>query len=496
MSDFCKTWIANGKCDSCYDGYDLSSGECVLRKQQLPVQPQPGTGPSAIPGCAQVQNGVCVKCAFRYYAANGLCRAVNDLCKSWNDNNGACTDCYDGYELSSGECVLRKQQLPVQPQPGTGPSAIPGCAQVQDGVCVKCAYRYYAANGLCRAVSDMCKSWNDNNGACTDCYDGYDLSYGECVLRKQQLPVQPQPGTGPSAIPGCAQVQNGVCVKCAFRYYAANGVCRAVSDLCRSWNDNNGACTDCYDGYELSSGECVLRKQQLPVQPQPGTGPSAIPGCAQVQNGVCVKCAFRYYAANGVCRAVNDLCKSWNDNNGACTDCYDGYELSSGECVLRKQQLPVQPQPGTGPSAIPGCAQVQNGVCVKCAFRYYAANGLCRAVSDLCRSWNDNNGACTDCYDGYNLSFGECVLRKQQLPVQPQPGTGPSAIPGCAQVQNGVCVKCAFRYYAANGVCRAVSDLCRSWNDNNGACTDCYDGYSLISGCCELSRGVVNTNKI
>ena len=69
-----------------------------------------------------------------------------------------------------------------------------------------------------------------------------------------------------------------------------------------------------------------------------------IAGCAEQSNGVCVKCAYRFYSWNGACRAVNDLCKSWN-NNGGCTECYGGYDLSGSDCVPSKVVLPVQPQP-------------------------------------------------------------------------------------------------------------------------------------------------------
>lgn len=69
-----------------------------------------------------------------------------------------------------------------------------------------------------------------------------------------------------------------------------------------------------------------------------------IPGCAEIgSNGNCLKCAFRYYFRNGVCVAVNDQCKAWNENNGACTDCYPGYSLYNTDCVPYQVTVGVQP---------------------------------------------------------------------------------------------------------------------------------------------------------
>lgn len=227
---------------------------------------------------------------------------------------------------------------------------IPNCAQVgANGFCLKCAFRFWSNNGVCQQVSDQCKSWSLTNGQCTDCYDGYGLSYGVCVVRPQ---VQPLPTPTPT-IPNCAQVgPNGYCIRCAFRFWSNNGICQQVSDQCKSWSLTNGQCTDCYDGYGLNNGACVVRPQ---VQPVPTPTPT-VPNCAQVAaNGACLKCAYRYWSSNGVCVKVDDQCKSWNDYNGQCTSCYDGYELYNGACYVKKQVLPVQPQPSQTVT-IPGCA--------------------------------------------------------------------------------------------------------------------------------------------
>lgn len=73
VSNQCNTYDSyTGACLSCYQGYILSGGSCVLggnnggNNGQLPV------------GCAQVNSyGQCTVCSNRYYLSNGVCRAVS-----------------------------------------------------------------------------------------------------------------------------------------------------------------------------------------------------------------------------------------------------------------------------------------------------------------------------------------------------------------------------------------------------------------------------------
>lgn len=62
----------------------------------------------------------------------------------------------------------------------------------------------------------------------------------------------------------------------------------------------------------------------------------------------------------------------------------------------------------------------------------------------------------------------------------PRPTPNPNLfnIPNCAEfAANGDCTKCSFRFFNVNGRCNAVDDSCRTWNEGNGACTGCFDGY-------------------
>ena len=53
------------------------------------------------------KSGDCISCICRgYFDNNRRCRAVDNLCQTWNINTGECTSCYRGYELNNGMCKI------------------------------------------------------------------------------------------------------------------------------------------------------------------------------------------------------------------------------------------------------------------------------------------------------------------------------------------------------------------------------------------------------
>lgn len=59
--------------------------------------------------------------------------------------------------------------------------------------------------------------------------------------------------------------------------------------------------------------------------------------CELRSGTICTKCKDRYYLEYGAglpkCARVNALCRTYNELNGNCYTCVDGYSLSSGNCV-------------------------------------------------------------------------------------------------------------------------------------------------------------------
>lgn len=58
--------------------------------------------------------------------------------------------------------------------------------------------------------------------------------------------------------------------------------------------------------------------------------------------------------------------------------------------------------------------------------------------------------------------------------------------PGCKQFdQAGACATCSARFYKdQQGICQPVNSNCKTYRSDNGACTSCYDGFSIVEDAC------------
>ena len=70
VNDLCHTWNnTNGHCLSCYGGYELMEGRCLIIKLDA--------------GCKDWNwtDLTCIACSYRYYKNNNnKCMAVSDYC--------------------------------------------------------------------------------------------------------------------------------------------------------------------------------------------------------------------------------------------------------------------------------------------------------------------------------------------------------------------------------------------------------------------------------
>ena len=342
VSDQCNTWNnTTGRCNSCYDGYDLLlDGTC-----QASVR---NTAPSD-KGCGtwDWKNQKCLQCSNNWvFNNNGLCVPVSDQCNTY-DLKGACVSCYKGYLLFAGKCVLS----PSQPVLDNGC----GLWDWSNQKCLQCSNNWvFNSNGVCIPVSDQCSTF-DLKGNCFTCYVGYNLVNGTCVLA-------PNVQSSSSFDLGCStwDWKNQKCLKCSNRWvFNTNGFCVPVSDQCNTF-DSRGNCITCYNGYNLVSGNCVL----------PAFQNVADPGCADWDgaNQICRQCGFRWMM-NGQrkCVPVFDNCQKW-DNLGVCTSCYSGYILQGSNCVVANSLCQTSNS---------------NGACITCYTGYVLDNGNCVPISKL-----------------------------------------------------------------------------------------------------------------
>ena len=216
VNDQCSTFDdATGNCLTCYRGYNLEGGKCIIQDLTLIVP--------ADKGCADWNwnDRICLSCSSHWFMnADGVCVPVSDLCKS-SDPNGACTACYSGYDLVNGVCEFSSFN-------NAKPSDS-GCAKWDwnNQVCIECSKDWvFNADGACVPVSDQCAT-HDSNGACLSCFKGYDLIKGVCEFSSFN-------NAKPSDS-GCANWDwdNQVCLACSKDWaFNADSVCVPVSDLC------------------------------------------------------------------------------------------------------------------------------------------------------------------------------------------------------------------------------------------------------------------------
>jgi hypothetical protein len=124
-----------GACLSCWSGYFLLSGACVLGNTS------PSTAQQTIdPYCASWANGLCSQCANGFYFSGneGKCKQQDPLCKTFDLSSGNCLSCYSGYTLTAAfKCQIVQK------------SEIPNCSVSGDGGCVQCAPYFYLKNRKC-----------------------------------------------------------------------------------------------------------------------------------------------------------------------------------------------------------------------------------------------------------------------------------------------------------------------------------------------------------
>jgi len=150
----CRTFnIVGGDCTSCYSGYIVFNGDCVLLSKQ--------------PGCLQYDfQSNCIRCAPRYFLQALICVPVNPFCNNFHPLNGSCIDCVTGYGVSSitNNCEV------VRPLP-------PNCQTADPvGNCLTCLPRFFFnASNSCNLANPLCSRFVSTGGRCLSCFTGFTL---------------------------------------------------------------------------------------------------------------------------------------------------------------------------------------------------------------------------------------------------------------------------------------------------------------------------------
>lgn len=227
LDPLCKTYTAAfNACDSCYDGYVLFNGACVI-PAQLPVT-------NSDPYCIKIQGANCLACANGYYLpVNGSCTALNPLCKSSDMATGFCTLCYPGYTISGSTCIV-----------ASAPT-IAYCSKMDGNVCIECINGYIVRSGGCTAVDPLCGKYNQTTGGCVQCFSGYVL--------QDELCFQPSLGIDQN----CLRYSNSYCTQCSPKYSLVNYWCTLVDPYCLQFDATNNICALCVQGKSPQGPGCL-----------------------------------------------------------------------------------------------------------------------------------------------------------------------------------------------------------------------------------------------
>lgn len=172
-------------------------------------------------------------------------------------------------------------------------------------------------------ANPLCKTFDTTNGACLSCYAGFKLSQGNCDVDNSS-----------NLNPYCQKFENSTCVACSKGYYFdANKVCQQIDVFCKTFDYTNNICTACYMGFSLVNGSCLVSASTS----------VADPNCRLFsKDNVCLNCSNGYYFNHdNVCIQVNPNCKAFDYSTLLCTQCYSGYNLSSGNCVASNSSSSV-----------------------------------------------------------------------------------------------------------------------------------------------------------
>ena len=83
INDLCRTAnYSDGSCLSCYPGYSLSKGNCII--------PISYSQTAQDPYCVSFNGSMCTKCRPGYYVQGGSCGLIDPQCKIFDHKVSMC----------------------------------------------------------------------------------------------------------------------------------------------------------------------------------------------------------------------------------------------------------------------------------------------------------------------------------------------------------------------------------------------------------------------
>ena len=194
-----------------------------------------------IKNCEECQSeSQCEKCEEGFKLVNNKCFLIIEKCEIYDENNGNCNNCINGYEV---EIIEDKTNCKIK---------YSNCIQVNDeGKCTKCENNYILLDDkLCYKIIEKCEIYNYEN--CQKCKEGYAFEEDErkiCKNKDEFEEYYSKDGISYLKCDGVGEGRIQNCKKCDYEN-----------------NANELICVECKDDYLLIDEEkniCYLKEQYI-----------------------------------------------------------------------------------------------------------------------------------------------------------------------------------------------------------------------------------------
>ena len=397
----CKETINGEKCDNCDSNYFLDEeGKCVSTKF-----------------CQKSKNSKCIECLPNYYLTqNGEECSTEENCFSADKELGICIWCKSNYylRLSDKKCILN-----------TVNNDYKFCREVTDK-CISCESSYFLGlDNKCTITKNCLES---ENGICVQCSEGFYLGKDNKCTNYEY----------------CAYSNfHYDCLECEYGYLwnITNNKCEKWDEKnygCKIIDENGETCNSCNNDFYLNETDHKCYDN---------TDNNNYYKCSLVANNICMKCLPNYFLdKNYKCTTIFNCEISLNENN--CEKCLENYCLdrnkkicqyngeingeedkkyfrcaktneqgnSCSECeqglTLNEEGLCINEE---------DCCEMEDFKCVECINKKHPLKSSCLNSIFGCVETKDENcyrcddifnfNNCTECYDGYILNEGICLLK-------------------------------------------------------------------------------------
>ncbi|XP_072564200.1 proprotein convertase subtilisin/kexin type 5b isoform X2 [Paramormyrops kingsleyae] len=508
-------------CNSCDDGTQLLSGECVAESQLCNDNSFVNSNEecelchSSCKTCSGPGKNNCDSCEKgRYLTSRRYCMEKCPDTSFANKTTGWCDDCLQGclHCRDSTQCLkclsVAKNRL-----------------YLKDGRCVHFCLRGFPDGDVCKSCAPQCASCEGNATYCQTCVEPYVLHDHEC---REGCPPAHFSKAGecqqcPYACQDCTEL--GLCRECETYYFLHNGGC--VDDCPSGFYPDieqqdcvpcHADCASC-DGPDVDDCNACLdpsavryKGKCLPECPTSTFHDMDIDECRDCDES-CLTCSGPQAFACRSCRSDMRL-----DNHGHCvfsTECpLRTYMDQEGRCL--QCHAICQQCLGPGKSQCLSCNEghfLLNRTCVEqCPAGFYEdmEQRLCERCHQSCASCRGKHSmdcvsckphffrmgrACMEsCSPSYYANMSSMMCIRCDPSCDECDGSGNAHCRSCRKgfflmKNQGRChPSCPSGFYEDNAknTCERCHATCKSCRDQRPlSCESCYFGYLLAGGICQ-----------